>query len=567
MDLINQGLEFRRLYGLEEAWADLEAKHASVAPSSDSGPNIIAAKGDTLVSALAVPTVRVQVDPAVEEAVETAPVVKSFMNSTLRAIEADEAFEDALTYAYLQGIGFLKVGYDSEFGFEPKLQLGPLGGSLSQFDSKTGRMLESGLARSGELWVAAVDGRDVVVPWGTRKLYLTPWIAHRLVRHIADVQADAKYNRRKTSELRGSLTMRDVVQGYLHTKERADEKVAPVATPGDVNTSRTDYVQLWEVQDRATRTLLTIALGESGPVVIRESENTLQVDNQLPWVEVVLTPRTRAMWTTPLAFYAAPHQNELDDIHMQAKLQRRASVLKFLVRENVLSDDSLLAFQDRRPGLIALVKDTSVPLDDVIKAIGDNGGINTLLHQEEESINVSAREAIGIDRNMSGEYVDKTHISAEETGNVARGGSVRMGRKQKALRRSYKRLVQLLAGIVATHWTTAQAVRVVGQDGAERWEQFRADWLRAGRYTFEIQFSTEHYASQEERQAEAMSLLQNLYPVQGIDKAALLQQVVSTFGKPGVKGQKGGTGAGVQLPMPGVQAGQGAVAPAGGGQK
>jgi hypothetical protein len=554
MDLVNQGLEFRRLYGLEEAWADLEAKFFSASPSSDTGPNVIAAKGDTLISALAVPTVRVQVEPQTESAAENAPVVKSFMNSTLRAIEVDAAVEDGLVYSYLQGVGFLKIGYDSEYGFEPRLQLGPLGGSLSQFDSKTGRMLESGIARSGELWIAPVDARDVVMPWGTRKTELAPWIAHRVVRHIDDVKADEKYDKGTTAKLVGQLSMRDVVQGYLQPKERVEEKVAPVAAPGDSHQPKADYIQLWEIQDKATRKIVVVAVGLT-PVIIRESENTLQIDNQLPWADITLTSRTRAVWSTPLSFYAAPHQNELDDIHIQAKLQRRASILKLLVREGVLSDESLAALEDRRPGLFLMVKDMSVPLDDVVKYIGGDSHINTLLHQEEDVINVNAREAIGIDRNMSGEYVDKTHISAEETGNVARGGSVRMGRKQKALRRTYKRVVQLLAGIVATHWTTEQAVKVVGPEGAVKWEAFRAEYLKAGRYVYDIQFSTEHYASQEERQAEAMALLQNLWQVPGIDKAALLQQVISTFGKPGVKGQKGGGSSGLPVQVPGVQPG------------
>jgi hypothetical protein len=244
-------------------------------------------------------------------------------------------------------------------------------------------------------------------------------------------------------------------------------------------------------------------------------------------------------------------------------LQRRASMLKLLVRKGAMSPEDLDKLLNNKVAMCVEVVDQNAPLNDTIAIVGANNNINVLLHQEDDVVQTNAREAVGIDRNLSGEHVGKTHIAAEETGNVARGGALRLGRKQRSVRRAYKQLCHILAGLVATHWQAPQAVRVVGQDGAESWEEFRAEFLRSGRYTFRVRFTVEHYASQEQRQDEGMALMERLWNVPGIDKAALTQMTIAMFGRPGVRAQKGGGAGALPVSMPGLPGGGGSATPGG----
>lgn len=567
VDEINAGLEYRSLFGLEPVWTDLEAKFFAVTEDADVGPNLVMAKGDTIISALSVPEVQVLVRPRTREAAEVAPLVEAFDNSLLYALEIGEAMEQALLYSYLfGGVGFVKLGYDSEFGYDTSLELPAVGGSLSQFGKK-GELLESGIARSGMPWALPVMPHDVVVPWGTRTLEDAPWIAHRTVREVAAVRADRKYHGAGAG-LKARLDLRDITLGYSFPRERVED--ATVHPFEGVISAEKRFIEVWEVMDRLERRVVAIAMSGTDdkpePVKIRDDVNSLQIDNRLPWVDVRLGMRTRGFWTTPMAYYVKPHQEELDDIHRQAKIQRRASILKLLARKGTFDSSAIENLLSAEPAVLVEVNETmNGPLSDSVVYTGGNQGINILLHQEDEVIQANAREALGVSRNLSGEYQGKTHITSHETGLVEQGGEVRMGRKQQALRRSYRKLVEMLNAIVAEHWRVPQVVRVVGRDGVERWEQLKAEMLRGGRYTFDIQFSAEYYETPQRRQQEAMGLYATLLQDPRVDRDALLRMLIDSFNNPGLRqGRQGGGANALQLQMPGVS-GRGGTATPGGG--
>ncbi|WP_206514878.1 hypothetical protein, partial [Xanthomonas vesicatoria] len=93
--------------------------------------------------------------------------------------------------SFLYGVGFLKIGYDSEFGWDEELvvrQPIDFGMTTSQFDRK-GRRIEFGSARPGMPWVHSVLPHDIVLPWGSLSVDKSEWIAHRIVRHIEDIKS------------------------------------------------------------------------------------------------------------------------------------------------------------------------------------------------------------------------------------------------------------------------------------------------------------------------------------------------------------------------------------------
>jgi hypothetical protein len=569
--LINQGLEFRKTFGLEEAWLDLEARFESISPTADTGPNILMEKGDTLLSALSVPEVSVQVEPRSEESMETAPVVEAFDNSMLEGLDIGEHMEVALQRDYLTGVGFLKVGFDSEFGFDEDKELAGIGGSLTQF-GKSGRLLESGIAASGYPWVLPVMSQDVVVPWGTRVLADAEWIAHRTVRHVDDIKEDEKYLR-AAKGIQGRLSLRDVVLGYSSMRERVQDQ-QPLPQAGTSEPKR-EWVELWEIMHKPTKRVIVVALSgtddrdQADPVIIRDVENALQVMNVLPWVAVKTSPPTRALWHTPLAWYLRPHQNELDDIHCQAKIQRRISILKLLAKKGVLDASAIEQLLSRKPGMLVEVNmdSESGTLEDVVKWFNGPQNANSLLESEGMIVDSNARGAAGLSKPRSGENQGKTHVTKAETELVEQGGDARLARKQKALRRAYRQLVRILNGIMAAHMKVPTAVQIVGADGAAKWERMQASMLQSGRFTFNIRFGIEHYQSQEQRMTQKIALVKEMMQWPGVDKGLLMQAAIATINQPGVKaGGKGGGASAVPVQVPGVQSGAGS-SPVSGGKK
>lgn len=556
LDRITAGMSYRETFGLESTWLDLETKFFSVSQSADCGPNIVQARGDALVAALSIPEMYCMVEGSTRESAQSAPIIEALANQTLAALDIADAMEDALTSAYVFGKGLLKIGFDSEYGYEPSLRLGGLGGTLSQYGPK-GELLESGRARSGMPWTAPVLPHDVVVPWGTVRLEDAEEIWHRVVRHIDDVKADLKYS--DTGDLEPVLSMRDVRMGYSQVRENPEESL-PQETEGE--DSEREYIELWEGMTKRDRLVRTIAMtGEGEAKLLRRETNELQIDNVLPWVDVGLTLRTRSFWVTPLAYYIAAAQDELDDIHWQAKLQRRASLLKLLVKKGALTPANMDRLLDGEPAAVVEVEETFGELRDVVLPVGMNNSINTLLHMEEEHVLRSARETIGMSRAMTGEYDQKNRRPAAETYAVERGGELRLGRRQKSLRRSYHRLVQILMGLVAKHWTLPRAVRYIGADGASKWGDVTQRLLRDGKWAYKVNFSPEHYETPGGRQREALQLLGAFAGNPLVDQSGLVENLVTAFNMPQLRAaQPGATDADLRVRMSEMQGATGTTA-------
>ena len=558
---ISSGLDFRETFGLEKTWTSLEAKFYSVSSSEGCGPNIIQARADAVISALSIPEMYCLVTGKTKPSSAHAPMIEALVNQTLAALDVDEAMEDALTCACLFGKGLLKIGFDSEYGYDEKLQLGGLGGTLSQY-GKNGELLESGKASRGMPWVRPVLPHDVVVPWGTVALADAPEIWHRVVRHVDDVRADPKYS--NVRGLEPTLSMKDVVMGLSHVRERAEDQPPH---EGDDSGTSPEYLELWEQMDKRTRRIRVLLMtGEGKGRWIRDDENVLQIGNVLPWVDVGLTPRTRAFWATPLTYFIAPHQLELDDLHWQAKEQRRASILKLLVKRGALNDHNKAILLSAQPAAMVEVEDGVDDIRDVVMELGANSNINTLLHLEEEHILRSARETIGMSRAMSGEYDSKNRRPAAETYAVEQGGGLRLGRRQKGLRRSYTRLTHIIMSIIAKHWTQERAVRYIGDDGRQVWGAVTREILEQGKWAFQVTFSPEHYETPMSRQREALQLMATFAGNPLVDQAGLVETLVTAYNMPQLRAARpGATDANLRVQMQQVQGGGGGAS-AGGGQ-
>ena len=520
---INSGLSYRKLFGLDQTWLDIEAKFYSVSVNTDTAQNIIQSKGDALISALSYPDVTPMVRGLNEESSKNAPMVEAWGDRMLGVMGVAEQMEDALTHAYLFGVGLLKLGFDSEFGYDPEMKLGALGGTVSQFASD-GRALESGYAKIGQPWCKAIDPRSVIVPWGTKNLAEATQIWHEVIRHIDDVKADAKY--KNTVGLTATLSRKDVELSVGKPKETVEQ-----STETQDDTIEKEYIKIWEGMIRNTRKIVAVALtGEGKAVLIRDEINSNQIGSRLPWVEVRLTLRSRAFWTTPLAFYISPHQNELNDIHWQAKEQRRASVLKLVFRKNALDDAAKANLASAQPALFIEVDEGTTDLSDTFAFIGFNNNINTLLHEEEQHIVSNARDCIGISQGMAGEYPDKNRRPAAETNAVEQGAGMRLGRRQKGLQRSWAEVFKTVLGICAAHWGPSQSVEYMTAEGAKAWGRVTQEVLTKGSYAYEVRFSPQHAPTPKSRLQEAVGLYQAFAGNPAVDQMRLLENASAASG-------------------------------------
>jgi len=488
---------------------------------------------DALLSTLTVPNPAIMVKPEHPEAVNKAPIVEVIDNVLLRELKIRDEVETASLHAGLFGVGILKIGYDSEYGFDPRYDLGgslKMGFSLSQFSKAGDRKIETDSTVSvGMPWVKAIDPRDFILPWGAFRLNSTPWIVHRFVRHIDDLQADVKYS--NTKNIIPNLSMENFVQSYSSTI-----RLWRAGSPTDPNVGRARrfthskrgsrdlaYVELFEIQDRRTGRIMVIA--PNYDKFLRDDINALQIDNVLPFAAVSFTPKARSFWTTSDAYYLQAIQMEISDLAVQRTKIRRLAVLKFLYDGDVLSDDELAKLLS--PDVAAAAKiEAGSDIQKAIVPLSTHPDQTLIL--EEEHLRRNGREQIGFSRNQLGEFSGGRR-TATEAGIVKQASDLRMSRRGSAIKTLYEDTISIVNGIIFEHWTIPRYVEVIGQQYASDWQQFAGTSLKA-RYSYNVNFTDD--AELRQRRIEALQIYQMMIQDPAVDPAGLRLYLSDAFNDP-----------------------------------
>lgn len=519
---IERGLEYRKAYGLEKEWKSLEAMFYATHPSSMDGPALIYSSGDALMSQLCVPNPQILLKSRKYQKRLSATIVEAIDNDFLVDLDIVDHVSTSLLHAFLWGVGILKIGYDSEYGWDPKLDVGkdsPLGLSLSQFDSK-GRRIEFSDGHPGMPWVRSVLPHDIVVPYGTFGIENAPWVAHRIIRHIEDIKADKKY--KNTSSLEPVMSMKDYTKSYQ--AEVKPYKIGhSTSTNSKYGSERSEFVELWEIHDKRTGKVFVIATGHDK--FLRDSVDRLQLKIGLPFVDFRMVPRARTFWVTPDAYLLKHHQAELSDIALQQTKQRRISVLKFLAAEDAMDESERQKVLSADVGVMAIVN-SGMPLKEAVMAMTP-GNNNQYLSMDAEAERRSAREVLGFSRNQMGEFEASGRRTAREAMLVDKGSGIRMSRRQKIIRDTHIRIMRKLNEIVFAFWTAPKWIEV-GPHNSPRWLEYVGEDLK-GDYKYDLTFSAEGSMTLASRKQEAMQLYMMLSQDPMVNQPQLREFIKGAF--------------------------------------
>lgn len=550
---LEEAMDFRRKYGNSDLWPELEAIFQNIHPSAvTAGPNIILSTGDSMLSSLNVPNPAIDIIPRTIDAVAKVGVLRGLDNSLLRTLRIREEIEQASLHAYLFGRGILKVGYDSEFGYDPRQDpMKGLGGfTFSQFDRK-GRRIEFGRAKPGMPWAKCVLPHDILVPKGTGKdISNAEWVAHRVVRNVLDVKNDKKYQ--NTYNLQGNLSAQDHLSYYekMDTGWTFDKTLTNPSLA-----SEEEFVELWEIHDQRTGKIFVVAAGHDK--FLRNEEDLMQVRG-LPFVSFAFTPSTRAFWVPSDAFYLLWAQHELADIHIQSAKHRRISVLKFLAQKGLLTPENRNALTSSDVGAFLEIN-TNGNINDAITTFQPQQ--SSQIYQEAEVTRRNAREVVGYSRNQIGEYEQTGRRTATEAGIVSQAASLRMDRRQSVLGTTYERLFEIVNGLIVAYWKTPRIQQIMKENGQQEYVRFVGSDLN-GEFDYSVHFTIEQRLDPQTRAQRAMSLYSALAQDPSVDPIKLRQFLITEMDDPSFSNIfpaeiRGAANANVQSQVPAVQQGQG----------
>jgi len=518
---IDNGLEYREKFGRESSWTKLENSYLND-PQSDAaiGPNLIYSMGDSLMSSLTVPDPEFVVTPEHPSGVDRAPIVEAVDNWLVRKLKIKRVVDAAALHMYLYAGGFIKIGYDSEFGWSPYYDLGtqdsPIGATLTQFDKK-GKRIEYKDTIPGMPWIAAVPPHDIVFPWGTIFIEDAPWFAHRIIRETEQLKKDPKYI--NTNRLQPQISMEDFMASYckvMGTKKRPSYK----STGHYFANKQPKFSELWEIHDRMTGMVFVVS--RDYDKYLRSSIDAMQVCG-LPLVGGSFVAHPRSIWTTPLAFYLGQIQRDQFDISKQQAKQRRISNLKFIMQKNTMTEAELTRLISGDVGAVGIA-DTNRPLSDVLTTVPTGNFLDFILLNNQTR--GDAREMIGYSRNQMGEFDTSSRRTAREATFVESGSQRRTSRRAGVIVEMYIDLITKLNQVCFSFWRRPRFATVEG-----KWVQFTGDELR-GDYLYDVSLSTKRSLSRAQRKVEAMMMLLQFAQIPGVDLPKLYQYAIDASSDP-----------------------------------
>lgn len=519
---IDNGLKFRELFGREASWHQLEEDYLNgIEGNVGLGANLVFSMGDTLLSSLNVPNPEISVSPEHPAGVDRAPLVESWDNYLIKKLKMKEEAVDSTLHAFLYGRAIWKLGYDSEFGYDPFFDTGtnvePSGMTLTQFNKK-GNRIEFGRVNPGMPWAAAVSPHDIVVPWGTRSIDTAPWIAHRIIRLNSSIKSDVKY--KNTSRLQPQMAMETFVDSYLNTgaaKKKFRDKRNHASYREN---TRVLYNELWEICDRSDNTIKVICYDYDK--FLRNNPDLIQVVCGTPYVSGSFVKHPRFFWSTPLAHYLGRIQKKEFDIELQAEKQRRISNLKFIVAKGLMNRDKLNRLISADTGAAAEADTTNI--EGKLQAFPQGNSLEFSLQSRDNR--EDGREAIGLSRNQMGEFDASSRRTAREATFVQAGSSRRETMRGMVVSDLYTNALAKMNQI-----TFALNKRPMYARIGREWIQFTGDEI-SGDYLYDLSLSTKRNLSRAERKVEAIMTAMQFMQMPGANLQEIYQYLLDAANDP-----------------------------------
>lgn len=451
----------------------------------------------------------------------------------------------AILEAGLTGIGPIKLGYDSEYGFLPELKVDQDTASVSQVGVKDGSRIEYNTnIQPGMPWGARVRADELVTPWGYSDPNDLPWIAHMIMRPVEDVRQDQKYDKKTRAEIKG---------GFGPSFRNAQASSLPPVN--GINCE--DFALLYEIRDLKRKEFIVICEGK----LLQKTEDTLQIDG-MPWEFVIFNEDPEHFWPISDVRMFKPQQDELNEIRQYAKVMRRHSILKFLYTKGTLTPENLqLVLSGDIEDIAAGIEVTTDAIQSAVYPFQPHNTTADYLREQQQT-EMDMRSTMGFSENQAGSYVDKTNSTATEATLVQEGANIRSDERRDIVADVMVNIIRKWNQFIFRYWTTPRVTEITGLDGQRYWIQYTGEQLR-GEYNFVISPESGQPVTRQLRQQLAQQMFQYFNGDPLIDQVGLRQLVLqqtdlidpswqNLIRPPAI--QPGMPGSGPSTPMPFEQA-------------
>ena len=459
---LKAGEKYRDTYSKCRSYSDYRKYYRGDWSSAIVPVNRIFSMGRSLIPQTYFRAPRVTCTATRPDLVAHAMVIEAIDNWLIKELRLKKTIKSAILHAYYAGTAPVKLGYDSEFGFTPTQAVDVDSATMTQIGREgeaKERQIEYNInVRPGMPWALPVMPEDLIIPWGYSDPDALPWIGHRIVRPLIDVQADQKYV--STGKLKGSRRPR-----YLEERRPAYRK-----------DEATKFCELFEIRDLRTKEVIVISEDE----LLMKSHDALQIEGG-NYEFLTFNEDPEFFWGIPDVSILEPQQLELNETRTQASKHRRIALLKFLYLKGALSKESLDLFLSNNVGPAVEIEGESI-----LNAIHEmTPHVPPDLRVEIASILSDMYLSIGFNENTTGGFKGGTPPSAAETVTASQPQEVRIEERRDIVHDLLTNILRKWNQYIFSFWTGERVIKIVGPQGADMWIQYTGDELK-GEYTLQI---------------------------------------------------------------------------------
>jgi hypothetical protein len=466
---IEGGIKYRKRYSTSAKWDQWRRYYRGQFEPEVIPVNKVFSYGRMMVPRVYFRAPKVCVTATRPELIWHAQVVEAIDNMLIKEAMLKGTIKKAVVDAFLCGIGPIKLGYDSEFGYLPQQAIGDDGSTVTQVSRKDETRIEyRESVRPGMPWAARVMPEHVVVPWGTTDSNNFPWIAHYILRPLDDVQQDQKY--RNTKDLKGTRQPnKDMSPGVTRTEPAGRdswEKDIP-------------YCELWEIRDFKAKRILVICEDQ----LLLDEVDVLQEFDSLPWEFLTFNEDPEYFWPIPDIVNIIPQQEELNEIRTQASRHREIALLKFLYKRGTLTEDELQKFLTGEVGP-AVGIDGDTPIGSAIMPLQPHIPVD--FDREKASVLQDMVEGLGFSPNQMGQFSPRHNTSAREAGIVNAGFEERVDERKDIVSDLLVNIIRKWNQYIFSFWSKERVIQIVTPKGEPFWIKYTGDQIK-GDYLLSIE--------------------------------------------------------------------------------
>jgi hypothetical protein len=454
---ITLGKEYRRKYSTYARWPDFRNMYRNKwdKAAAPNPINKVFSYGRMLIPRVCFNAPRVTLTAAHPDLVTHAKVVEAIDNLLIKECFLKNTMKGGSLDSFLNGVGPIKLGYDSEFGFMPEQAMS--GETLTQVDTKDGSVIEYNAGiKPGMPWATRVDPIDIIVPWGAKDPENLEWVAHRIIRTLEDVKHDQKYHKAAVEKLKGLSGRSDADMIELASKPMTEKDKAA------------KFCTIWEIRDYKHKEIICICEDQ----LLMQQKDALQFEG-LPYEFIMFNPDPDYFWAIPDVDILEPQQLELNDTAHQLKRHRGVALLKFLYEKGKIDKEELEKMLSGEVGVAVGVEDLVSSVTTLQPHIPPDlyNALMATANAMRESIGFSSAEQYG---NYQG-----TPKTASEVMTVTQDIDQRIAERRQHVAEVFTNIIRKWNQMIFSFWTEERVINIVGPMGQEQWFRYTGDQLKA----------------------------------------------------------------------------------------